>query len=891
MGPKKNTNKKGKKDAPDVVKGEVDNTKIVKVVEKKAKPSKKKVEEDYEIESISVKKESKVDEAVPKKRGRPKKDKESKLIETKEEEIPKEKYEEKSKSPIKKNDSEKKEKSGYYLMSKNTKLFNDDCIDFLSGSCNNNYCKYIHNYSKLQKEKNNLEFNKRYLNLYQDFQVLIPFEKKIMGKASLDVMFIMDCTGSMASWIVKCKEELGNIITFIQESNPHSPINMSFIGYRDHGDKDSLVYHPFTQNIPDLKKFISNITAYGGGDTPEDLTGGLNLALKQDWKSKAKYAIIVTDAPCHGKDYHDCHDNYPNGCPNKFSPEKLIEEFAEKDIILSAVSITNITDKMYDILNKAYSKIAKRNINIAKLGNSTSQFGFVVAFGASSTLSSVTIGNVSIREFLNMIKKETIIANIEEEKGILHTEEEREKLNINNIDESIIQNKPVNKNLHEFLTRINTLMGQADLYDDPQPDLIEGDSKYKTESKNFFTFNDLKYLENENNSIFKLKHELDLNYKIIVKPVPNDWDEISSNTFSAICHSFTIPKNRNNSYVDWKNPLIKHNFIQTEVVIDDTPFAEGAMRYAFYMKDLMLDQNLVGKLDKKIKLKEQSLAHYSKDILSIVICRHIAYDFNDRVINIVPDTRLLINFVHSYIYEMISYINKKETLQSHQQYFSVENFIKGNYSKYNNNAGWINDNLNESAVIAQAFSHFSWQITKGYLMIVDLQGVDNILTDPQIHCLDNKKFGKGNLGYVGIMKFFMTHICNSYCKELGLIHPRKYVEINNKFEFFVDQFLPPIEPEKLIYKLCDVCKEVFKAKAKDLFDKKKKCWDSFCESCDMKRKDTFTFAKCKKCGSGFKSSAFLFMMRREPFPKSCQKCKIDEGILERKDFDMCNEEE
>jgi hypothetical protein len=32
-------------------------------------------------------------------------------------------------------------------------------------------------------------------------------------------------------------------------------------------------------------------------------------------------------------------------------------------------------------------------------------------------------------------------------------------------------------------------------------------------------------------------------------------------------------------------------------------------------------------------------------------------------------------------------------------------------------------------------------------MIVDLQGASGILTDPQIHCLDNKRFGSGNLGY------------------------------------------------------------------------------------------------------------------------------------------------
>ena len=68
----------------------------------------------------------------------------------------------------------------------------------------------------------NEEFAKRYYSLYQDFQVILPFEKKFLKKANLDLMFIMDCTGSMSSWISKCQEELLNIINNIKESYPDS---------------------------------------------------------------------------------------------------------------------------------------------------------------------------------------------------------------------------------------------------------------------------------------------------------------------------------------------------------------------------------------------------------------------------------------------------------------------------------------------------------------------------------------------------------------------------------------------------------------------------------------------------------------------------------------------
>ena len=47
-------------------------------------------------------------------------------------------------------------------------------------------------------------------------------------------------------------------------------------------------------------------------------------------------------------------------------------------------------------------------------------------------------------------------------------------------------------------------------------------------------------------------------------------------------------------------------------------------------------------------------------------------------------------------------------------------------------------------------------------------GVDDFYTDPQIHSIDEKGFGIGNLGEIGFRKFFETHKCNSVCVALGL---------------------------------------------------------------------------------------------------------------------------
>ncbi|KAI1701993.1 alpha-kinase family domain-containing protein [Ditylenchus destructor] len=88
------------------------------------------------------------------------------------------------------------------------------------------------------------------------------------------------------------------------------------------------------------------------------------------------------------------------------------------------------------------------------------------------------------------------------------------------------------------------------------------------------------------------------------------------------------------------------------------------------------------------------------------------------------------------------------------------------------------NNLN-FAVIEQlmAFSHWTFQITEGYLMVVDLQGIISTdesgrttleLTDPAIHCTDVLRFGRTNLGEEGMKIFFARHKCNKFCQAMEL---------------------------------------------------------------------------------------------------------------------------
>ena len=185
-------------------------------------------------------------------------------------------------------------------------------------------------------------------------------------------------------------------------------------------------------------------------------------------------------------------------------------------------------------------------------------------------------------------------------------------------------------------------------------------------------------------------------------------------------------------------------------IIEPEPFAEGAMRRAHMLTDMAAmgpDARLVAKFSKD---PQESPKRFFDDVEMQTEARLWAQKFNA----LGPPKP--IDFIAAYVLELVD--------RPGGPLCGVETFIPGTYSKWNNNWDWSDELRNTPA----AFSHFTWEASGHKLLVCDLQGVGDLLTDPQIHTVDRQRYGKGNLGMEGIQKFLAAHRCNALCNFLAL---------------------------------------------------------------------------------------------------------------------------
>jgi Mg-chelatase subunit ChlD len=156
------------------------------------------------------------------------------------------------------------------------------------------------------------------------------------GPVALDLVFLLDATGSMGDEIAEIKATVASIARRIEQLPGSTAPRFGLVAFRDQGDDYVTRSWDFTGDTGQFGVNLANVTAGGGGDTPESVNAGLYEAINlPGWADNSsgrhlRMIVLVGDAPPH-LDYPNDHQ-YPD----------LLREAVAKGIKIFPIGASNL---------------------------------------------------------------------------------------------------------------------------------------------------------------------------------------------------------------------------------------------------------------------------------------------------------------------------------------------------------------------------------------------------------------------------------------------------------------------------------------------------------------------------------------------------------------------
>lgn len=152
-------------------------------------------------------------------------------------------------------------------------------------------------------------------------------------KPKVDVVFVLDTTGSMGGLIQTAKEKIWSIATTMASAQQTPEIRIGLVAYRDRGDAYVTKVVDLSNDLDSVYATLMDFEANGGGDTPESVNEALYAAVhNMSWsQTKQAYRVVflVGDAPPH-MDYAEVR--YP----------EIIASAQQKGIVINTIQCGEI---------------------------------------------------------------------------------------------------------------------------------------------------------------------------------------------------------------------------------------------------------------------------------------------------------------------------------------------------------------------------------------------------------------------------------------------------------------------------------------------------------------------------------------------------------------------
>ena len=125
----------------------------------------------------------------------------------------------------------------------------------------------------------------------------------------LDVLFLLDSTGSMDDEIQQIKATLQSIAKRVSNLPANPDLRFGMVSYRDREDSYVTRLHDFDGNVERFQRTIRGVEASGDSDYPESLNQAIHEAVNDaSWRENSiRLTFLIADAPPH-LDYQQDED-------------------------------------------------------------------------------------------------------------------------------------------------------------------------------------------------------------------------------------------------------------------------------------------------------------------------------------------------------------------------------------------------------------------------------------------------------------------------------------------------------------------------------------------------------------------------------------------------------
>jgi len=160
----------------------------------------------------------------------------------------------------------------------------------------------------------------------------------------LDLVFCVDCTGSMGSYIRTVQKTIKRIVKKIIFSE-RADVRFALVMYRDYPPQEltfATQVCTFTSELGEMQNYVNKMQAHGGGDTAECMATGLHESSIMDYRTGAtSVCVLIADAPPHGME-NNVNDGFPEGDPGDFDLMRISNSFIKDKIRVYSVGCDDL---------------------------------------------------------------------------------------------------------------------------------------------------------------------------------------------------------------------------------------------------------------------------------------------------------------------------------------------------------------------------------------------------------------------------------------------------------------------------------------------------------------------------------------------------------------------